>query len=48
MIDKLDNLKEKSQKKKVKVSASEFDGRMNPNAFSNWLVAIEEYFIGMK
>ena len=29
--------------KKVKVSASEFDGRMDPNSFSNWLVAIEEY-----
>ena len=31
-------------KKKVKVSALEFDDRMDPNAFSNWLVAIEEYF----
>ena len=30
--------------KKVKVSAPEFDGRMDPNAFSDWLVAIEEYF----
>ena len=30
--------------KKVKVSAPEFDGRMNPNAFSDWLVTIEEYF----
>ena len=30
--------------KNVKVSALEFDGRMDPNAFSNWLVAIEEYF----
>ena len=29
--------------KKVKVSTSEFDDRMNPNAFSNWLVAIDEY-----
>ena len=28
----------------VKVSAPEFDGRMDPTAFSNWLVAIEEYF----
>ena len=30
--------------KKVKISAPEFDGRMDPNAFSDWLVAIEEYF----
>ena len=30
--------------KKVKVSAPKFDGRMDPNAFSNWLVVIEEYF----
>ena len=30
--------------KKVKVSAPEFDGRMDHNAFSDWLVAIEEYF----
>ena len=30
--------------KKVKVSALEFDGRMDPNAFSDWLVSIEEYF----
>ena len=30
--------------KKVKVSAPKFDGRMDPNVFSNWLVAIEEYF----
>ena len=30
--------------KKVKVSAPEFDGRMNLNAFSDWLVVIEEYF----
>ena len=30
--------------KKVKVCALEFDGRMDPNAFSDWLVAIEEYF----
>ena len=30
--------------KKVKVSASEFDCRMDPNAFSDWLVVIEEYF----
>ena len=45
-IDRLDNLKGTSQKrkKKVKVSAPEFDGRMDPNAFSDWLVSIEEYF----
>ena len=42
-IDRLDNLKGTSQKK-VKVSALEFDGRMDPNVFSDWLVAIEEYF----
>ena len=30
--------------KKVKVSAPKFDGRMDPNAFSYWLVAIEEFF----
>ena len=30
--------------KKVKVSALEFDGRMDPNAFFDLLVAIEEYF----
>ena len=30
--------------KKVKVSALEFDGRMDPNVFSDWLVGIEEYF----
>ena len=30
--------------KKVKVSAFKFDGRMDPNACSNWLVAIEKYF----
>ena len=42
-IGKLDNLKGTSQKK-VKVSAPEFDGRMEPNVFSDWLVAIEEYF----
>ena len=30
--------------KKVKVSAPEFLGKMDPNAFSDWLVAIEEYF----
>ena len=42
-ICKLDNLKGTSQKK-VKVSAPEFDGRMDPNVFSDWLVAIEEYF----
>ena len=30
--------------KKFKVSALEFDGRMDPNVFSGWLVAIEEYF----
>ena len=28
----------------MKVSASKFDARMDPNAFSYWLVAIEEYF----
>ena len=28
----------------MKVSALEFDGIMDPNVFSNWLVAIEEYF----
>ena len=42
-IDRLDNLKGTLQKK-VKVSAPEFDGRMDPNAFSNWLVSIKEYF----
>ena len=42
-IDRLDNFKGTSQKK-VKVSVHEFDGRMDPNAFSDWLVAIEEYF----
>ena len=42
-IDRLDNLKGTSQKK-VTVSAPEIDGRMDPNAFSNWLVAIEKYF----
>ena len=30
--------------KKAKVSAPKFDGRMDPNAFSDWLVAIKEYF----
>ena len=30
--------------KKFKVNTSEFDGRMDPNAFSDWLVVIEEYF----
>ena len=30
--------------KKVKVSALEFVGRMDSNAFSDWLSAIEEYF----
>ena len=30
--------------KKVKVNAPEFDGIMDPNVFSYWLVAIEEYF----
>ena len=30
--------------KKVKVSAPEFHGRKDPNAFSYWLFAIEEYF----
>ena len=29
--------------KKVKVSAPKFDGRIDPNAFSYWLVVIEEY-----
>ena len=43
IIGMLDNLKGTSQKK-VKVSASGFDGRMDPNAFSDWLVATEEYF----
>ena len=42
-IGRLDNLKGTSQKK-VKVSAPEFDGRMDPNVFSDWLVTIEEYF----
>ena len=40
---RIDNLKGTSQKK-VKVSALEFDGIMDPNAFFDWLVAIEEYF----
>ena len=31
-------------KKVKKVSAPEFDGRMDPNVFSDWLVAIKEYF----
>ena len=43
IIDRLDNLKGTSQKK-VKVSAPKFDGRMDCNVFSDWLVAIEEYF----
>ena len=30
--------------KKFKVNAPEFDGRMDPNVFSDWLVSIEEYF----
>ena len=30
--------------KQVKVNAPEFDGRMDPNVFSDWLVSIEEYF----
>ena len=30
--------------RKIKVSAPEFDGKMDPTAFSDWLVAIEEYF----
>ena len=30
--------------KKLTVSAPKFDSRMNPNAFTDWLVAIEEYF----
>ena len=42
-IDRLDNLKGTSQKK-VKVSASEFVGRMDLDAISDWLVAIGEYF----
>ena len=42
-IDMLDNLKGTSQKK-VKVSAFEFDGKMDPNDFFDWLVAIEENF----
>ena len=42
MIDRLDNLK--GHYKKVKVSASKFDGIMDSNAFSNWLVAIKEFF----
>ena len=41
-IDRLDNLK--GHHKKVKVSAPKFDGIMDPNAFSNWLVAIKEFF----
>ena len=43
IINRLDNLKRTSQKK-VKVSDPEFDGRMDLNAFSYRLVAIEEYF----
>ena len=43
IIDRLDKLKGTSQKK-VKVSALEFDGRMDPNTSYGWLVAIEEYF----
>ena len=35
------NDEKKSQKK---VIAPEFDGRMDPNAFFDWLVTIEEYF----
>ena len=30
--------------KKVKVSTSEFDGRMDPTTLSDWLVSIEDYF----
>ena len=30
--------------KKVKISAPEFDGRMDPNAFFDWFVAIKKYF----
>ena len=30
--------------KQVKVNAPEFDGRMDPNVFTDWLVSIEEYF----
>ena len=30
--------------KKVKVCALEFDGRMDPNASSDWLVVIKKYF----
>ena len=41
MIDKLNNLKGTSQKKSRLVL---LDGRMDPNAFSDWLVAIEDYF----
>ena len=43
MVYRLDNQKGTSQKK-VKASALELDGRMDPNALSYWLVAIEEYF----
>ena len=42
-IDRLSNLKGTAQKK-VKVSALEFGGRIDHNAFSGRLVAIEEYF----
>ena len=41
MIDKLNNLKGTSQKKSRLVF---LDGRMDPNAFFDWLVAIEDYF----
>ena len=30
--------------KKVKVSAPKFDSRIDLNAFSDWLITIEEYF----
>ena len=40
---RIDNLKGISYKK-VKVSVPEFYGRMDLNAFFDWLVAIEEYF----
>ena len=30
--------------KKVKVSAPEFDRRMDPNVFSDWLITIKKYF----
>ena len=42
-IDRLNNIKGTSPKK-VKISAPEFDGRMDPNAFFDWFVAIKKYF----